>query len=1214
MEIGSNLSESQENISAQPELKENISVQEPIYKTKDGQTVTKSQLIDSGYSEDRINKGVSNKILSIVGDTKHPEQKFTTKDGQTLSSKQLLDSGYSQERIDKGVHNGILSPYIEKKKENFQSTGENPQRASVLSQETKRPSWDTENPKKPLVSDGLVGENKKKLSSVLKENKLESFTTKKKNILKQDKEATLGLTKKSSGSLSVSKPKGPTSMEEVTQGNGVLKPIIAENLYKYRSETKLSDEEKKDTEQQLQDKINTKGFMNNVVDMFHQATNYFSKGAFVKDDPLKEEKQRAKDYFSDMNMKPSELDINKKAEEIFIDDKNTEKKQQKINQFLGEINDDKIKKYLEVDAEKRFKSIDKDRNSISNRISLNQKYADTLLSDIQSPNISPEQREYKQIEFKKIAGYLKSDVDKYNSFDASKTDSTAEDEFNSFKRNYNTIDNITGRFKASLVDIGSELVAAYGYGSQYTDSGPLGTIQNMKSQEAALEMKKSSDLIRDELRPENKEITLGNFIQSSTDILAGAAPSLIVAGSTGGAGAAILGIGKAGSTYNEMWKKQMSGKENYSPAQMAFAPLVSGVSNALLYEIPTFYSLRNAKNVFKAAMREEASSLMMSESIKKSSIELGKTLFKNVGVQVPTAVTDNIVQNAIKRDILGDNSVHYMDGNWGVIKNTGIIAGLISATPHIGVGIVKMFSKTSDAQILERNGIKIKEYLTQLNDVNLDEKTKGILEKSIDKMTKESSEITNKTINNIAKIDESKIETVAKNNKRIDEVKTEVKVIKDNDNLNIEQKQFELDGLKKETIQIVKENKDIIEEADKTPTRKGRGNKATEENKNVFYYKNEAPSEVPEGYTTMKKVENSAEIKLFEEQEAKPKGIEDVISKPIELDINTNKSEENKPNTTIEEKNAEVEKLREEEQNEYKDVSPDDKVKLGEIYNKYDKLISPLLREIKAEGKPTEEAKSTEVKTKAPEVDNAKPLEVKVKPVKEKWQIDYERRVEKVNEFNSKNRPLALEKDKVDLYDRKNSEKRRDLEDEIYEAKQRISRSDDADLAIEKYNETKKKLEDYDNETQDLQDSRDIDSLIHDEIEHKEKDGDRYEFPKELNKDPREAALKRSNEMIDFLKERGEKNESILKYENDVKILEKDIKENPLKENTISKTEEPTPTKSRKKPKTKLEEETTPKVETEKEIVSLPEVIDDKNFDDIVNKLIESDKVTRPCE
>lgn len=84
--------------------------QDPIYKTKDGQTVTKQQLINSGYSEDRIKKGLTGGILSLVGDTQSPDQSFITKDGQLVTHSQLLQSGYSQDRIDKGIANGVLNP------------------------------------------------------------------------------------------------------------------------------------------------------------------------------------------------------------------------------------------------------------------------------------------------------------------------------------------------------------------------------------------------------------------------------------------------------------------------------------------------------------------------------------------------------------------------------------------------------------------------------------------------------------------------------------------------------------------------------------------------------------------------------------------------------------------------------------------------------------------------------------------------------------------------------------------------------------------------------------------------------------------------------------------------------------------------------------------------------------------------------------------------
>lgn len=97
---------------------------DPIYKTKDGQRVTKSQLMSSGYSDERIINGLGNGILSLIGDTETPAQLFRTKDGQSVTTEQLLNSGYSQDRIDKGVSNGILIPdEIDKKKVSLGSIG-----------------------------------------------------------------------------------------------------------------------------------------------------------------------------------------------------------------------------------------------------------------------------------------------------------------------------------------------------------------------------------------------------------------------------------------------------------------------------------------------------------------------------------------------------------------------------------------------------------------------------------------------------------------------------------------------------------------------------------------------------------------------------------------------------------------------------------------------------------------------------------------------------------------------------------------------------------------------------------------------------------------------------------------------------------------------------------------------------------------------------------
>jgi len=345
------------------------------------------------------------------------------------------------------------------------------------------------------------------------------------------------------------------------------------------------------------------------------------------------------------------------------------------------------------------------------------------------------------------------------------------------------------------------------------------------------------------------------------------------------------------------------------------------------------------------------------------------------------------------------------------VRDAFILHGMNAGFAHALGQTSRPYMTNEEAKTIDNNSRLISDLNNRLRFENITPESKVLVKKQIDRLTAESNVHIDNVLDRMSNMNDADYSKVVELARKSSDLRQEATDIHNSEFLN-EEKQFALDKVKEDYIKNekvlkgIKENytprKDgffalpdreqnkLKEEASKKliSEAKARGDKefnfsdrditmeaskihdsrnvpkeevaTPTEEKNVFYYKNEAPSEVPEGYTTMKKVENSAEIKLFEEQEAKPKGIEDVISKPIEIDINTNKSKENKPNTTIEEKKAEVEKLREEEQNEYKDVSPDDKVKLGEIYNKYDKLISPLLREIKAEGKPTEEAKPTE--------------------------------------------------------------------------------------------------------------------------------------------------------------------------------------------------------------------------------------------------------------
>jgi hypothetical protein len=110
------------------------------------------------------------------------------------------------------------------------------------------------------------------------------------------------------------------------------------------------------------------------------------------------------------------------------------------------------------------------------------------------------------------------------------------------------------------------------------------------------------------------------------------------------------------------------------------------------------------------------------------------------------------------------------------------------------------------------------------------------------------------------------------------------------------------------------------------------GKKEINKKDNPYYYNTDPergelelrPLSIPEGYTSIKEIQNGFELDAWKKQKTKP------------------------TETTINEKENEVERLRDEEQKEYESVDLNDKVKLGEIYSRYDKLISPLLKEIEA--------------------------------------------------------------------------------------------------------------------------------------------------------------------------------------------------------------------------------------------------------------------------
>jgi hypothetical protein len=634
-----------------------------------------------------------------------------------------------------------------------------------------------------------------------------------------------GVTKKDVTSLA--KPRRVTTdISKLEKESEAFKQLANKKLSNYRQATKIPQEERQAVLDELKAKKEKEGVINNIKSRLKQGWNAFvdvigvggskeTKETWKIDaDPFADEKKEAIEFFKEQKIKPTDLQIEQKADEIFIRDKTLQLKQDKINDYLGSL-DEQEKTYLEVDAQKRFPTISKKRQDISNRISMNEKALAKALDDLKAP-MTKEDRVLVEDEIDKISKYL--DEDKKLFSKATDELGTAQEELDAFKRNYNKIENAKARAISSI----SEGAISFVEGLDYlgTLGGTIGSSKEvLKDTEKA---RQGMQEYKEQYRRDNKELTLDNFFQYSTDLLANQSGTLLTiagAGSTGGA--SILGLGQAGQTYAEMRKANKKG-ENYAPWQMIVAPAVSGFSTGILSASPTFETLKNAKNVWKSALKDPLAKGVAENAIKKTSQSLAKQVYGDTKKEVVTELLDNTIQNAVKKDILGDKSVGYFDNSWQVLKDTALMTGLLNAgaLPQVTMEGVRMFSKPENNKILNNNGQKIAKLLPQLDNENISETSQKAIKSEIDKATAENTQIINSTLDKISKLPDSDVKKVVGNNKKQGELTSEAEAIKEDNSIEIPAKKILLDAKKQEYEKIQESTNEIINAETQTPTTK----------------------------------------------------------------------------------------------------------------------------------------------------------------------------------------------------------------------------------------------------------------------------------------------------------------------------------------------------------------------------------------------------------
>ena len=522
--------------------------------------------------------------------------------------------------------------------------------------------------------------------------------------------------------------------------------------------------------------------------------------------------------------------------------------------------------------------------------------------------------------------------------------------------------------------------------------------------------------ISEDLLAESKEIKKGvskpiavDDINSWDDLgswlgdLASTQAPIFALVATGVPGIAALGISATGQKYEGMLEemKPEPGKmaKQYSTEQLISIPAIFGASETAS-AVVDFYLLKGASKAYNSATVAERS--MVVDGIANKIFKTGGGLIKTGGIEAIDEGATQITQNFADIYIGGDSSKSMTDGLKDAMVAGAVMGTFISFAP---MAVAKATSKYSLDNKVQKTANQIMALQAQLDSNELSVESRKIIQEQLAGHNKELNTLLEKRVGDMESLSNEQFQEINKIEKTQANIKQKALDVKSDPSIqndvkkqllsNLEQEfratdQRRIDLLKKgASVQIErlpeKEQKRLKEKAQKELIKErnpdGTANITIEDDeiakravqlhnkevaerkakealdekpKNIFYYKGDvAPTEIPEGYTTTKKVENSAEVKLFEEQEAKAK-------------------------------ETEIEQLRADEQAELKKALPNaelkadgkidveklsltDAVTYDDIYSKYDKLITPLLEESK---KPTKSEPITEenVVDKKPEI------------------------------------------------------------------------------------------------------------------------------------------------------------------------------------------------------------------------------------------------------
>jgi hypothetical protein len=417
--------------------------------------------------------------------------------------------------------------------------------------------------------------------------------------------------------------------ENIARVNNLKKQELA----KFRESTSINELDNQDIKNEFLAKQNNEGLLNKAKAAAQSLGGFLTSGSFGSTDLLIDEKKEARNQLIKQGIKkPSEEEVLKVAENIFTKKKSEGLKKDKISNYLENL-DPAIKTILGADAEVKYKTLDKENTKVLNRMATNKVAFESYLDDLENPNLLPKDRVIIEQLRDETAKQLDKDLKLFNS-NTDKVGSLKE-EFEVFKKNYDTMENLAMRVGTSIADAGVNLLSGTGYLSSLNPGDVLGQIRNIQTQEIVNKAKANLNEIKSQYRPESEELTTDNWANYVTDVMANQSGTLLTMATTGGVGGAtLLGVGGAGEKYNEIYNENKKGA-GYSPLQMAVTPFLSGVSTGILSELPTAKTLMGTKRLFTAAINEGKKEVI-DQAIKQTSKKIAKEVLDNYKREIPT--------------------------------------------------------------------------------------------------------------------------------------------------------------------------------------------------------------------------------------------------------------------------------------------------------------------------------------------------------------------------------------------------------------------------------------------------------------------------------------------------------------------------------------------------------------------------------------------------